>query len=113
MGLILGALEERVHFWHNILKIFCIFQNYFCLNNFSIKKREILINLIFDKICPRNYKTKLTYKLYPILGLNRCQQLADLIKTVFFWFVLTQPSKIFVQFFLDQTLLSYYVCMWI
>ena len=79
----------------------------FCLNNFCLEKPRILKKIFFDKIHSRIFKNGLTYKFCTILEWNKCQQFADFIKFVKFWFSFTQMCKTFVQFFLDQTLDTY------
>ena len=76
----------------------------FLLNKFFSKKRGILRNSSFDKICSRIHKNELTYKLCTILEWDKYQQFADFIKFGVFWSALILLWKTFVQFFLNKTI---------
>ena len=71
---------------------------------FSCEKTRSFEKIFFDKICSRIHKNELIYKLCTILEWDKCQQLADFIKFVTFWFLYMQLYKTFVQFFFNQTL---------
>ena len=94
----------NMQFWNKFQCIFIIF-SWFHLDNFLFwKNRGILRIFFFDTICPRIHKNEPTCKLCTILEWDKCQQFADFIKFVVFWFALTQSCKTFVSFFMDQTL---------
>ena len=94
----------NMQFWNKFQCIFIIF-SWFHLDNFLFwKNRGILRIFFFDTICPRIHKNGPTCKLCTILEWDKCQQFADFIKFVVFWFALTQSCKTFVSFFMDQTL---------
>ena len=99
----------NMQFWNKFQCIFIIF-SWFHLDNFLFwKNRGILRIFFFDTICPRIHKNGPTCKLCTILEWDKCQQFADFIKFVVFWFALTQSCKTFVSFFMDQTLCIYFM----
>ena len=94
----IGSWEIK-KFWNKIETPFCQLFWFLFEWFFFLKKHRILRNLFFDKIFPRIHKNELTYKLCTILEWDKCQQFADIIKFVGFWFLSIQSCKTFVSFF--------------
>ena len=112
MSLILGALGKLYNFGTKFALFSVINFWFFAWIIFVWKNEEFWKIYFLTKFVPESIKNELTYKFYTILEWDKCQQFADFIKFLVFWFALSQMWKTFVPFFMHHTLVPILQTVW-